>query len=302
MPSKKLSLMTTQVHQNQRLDHLLAEWLPIALRQSISKAKVRKLIVAGAVYLNGRRVRIASKNLVPNARIEVYVDLHKLYSTDKDQDLDFVMTKSAILYEDEYLIAINKPPGLPTQPTVDEARENLFLAVKKFLAAREKVDLPKIYLGLHHRLDRDTSGVILFTKRKEANPGIATEFSSHLAEKTYQALAISDPSFCDGNCVKSWSVKNFLGRCSTSQLQKNSKKARFGSVRSGGDFAQTDFKLLGSKLFENHKSIILIQAKPKTGRTHQIRVHLSEAGHPILGDAFYGGPTEFAGEKIPRIM
>src|ERR1700722_8393099 len=121
MPPKKFSLKTTQQHQQQRLDQVLADWLPKALNQTVSKAKVRKLIVAGAVYLNGKRVRIASKELLPHAKIDVYVDLNRLNS-DLVKDIPFIMSSSQILFEDEYLIAVDKPPGLPTQPTLDEAR------------------------------------------------------------------------------------------------------------------------------------------------------------------------------------
>ena len=141
------------------------------------------MIVAGAVYLNGRRVRIASKELMPNATIDVYVDLNKLHSDSTQRDRAFVMTEDRILFEDPYLIVVNKPPGLPTQPTLDEARENLFTAVKKFLAQRSGKSVTDTYLGLHHRLDRDTSGVILLTKSTEANPGVAELFLfSHCRE------------------------------------------------------------------------------------------------------------------------
>ena len=156
---KKLQFKATPAERGMRLDQLLAQWLPQALEREVSKAKARKLVVAGAVYLNGSRVRIASKEIFPGARIEVYVDEQKLFESDgRAQDRPFVLTASQLLYEDEYLIAVDKPPGLPTQPTLDEARVNLFAALKKFLAQRDS--RPDAYVGLHHRLDRDTSGVI----------------------------------------------------------------------------------------------------------------------------------------------
>jgi RluA family pseudouridine synthase len=291
MPLKKLAIKTTSTHKGKRLDQVLAEWLPQALARPVSKAKVRKLIVAG--------VRIASKIIQLNARIEAFIDLKKLDSDATSKDRPFEMADSHILYEDDWLIAVNKPPGLPTQSTLDEARVNLFAVTKRFLDQRAK-KMPAnganevrstIYLGLHHRLDRDTSGVVLFTKSKDANAGVAELFSKHLAQKTYQALT-HKPKVIPGSKPhalpgKEWTVKNYLGRA---QGAKGAgKRSRFKSVHSGGDFAQTNFKCI-----EETAGGLWVEAKPKTGRTHQIRVHLAELGMPILGDDFYGNQDSVA--------
>src|SRR4051812_23965719 len=105
MAPRKLALKTTEAHRGQRLDQVLADWLPQALGQPVSKAKVRKLVVAGAVYLNGKRVRIASKPILPNARVEAFVDAARLFSDERAKDAAFRMTAAHILYEDEFLIA-----------------------------------------------------------------------------------------------------------------------------------------------------------------------------------------------------
>jgi RluA family pseudouridine synthase len=283
---KRYTLKTKLEQRGGRLDAVLAEWLPQALSQPVSKGKARKLIVAGAVYLNGKRVRIASKELMPNATVDVYVDTRKLFESDgRAQDKPFEMTAERVLFEDAFIIAVNKPPGLPTQPTLDEARVNLFAAVKQFLAKRDGVVQP--YLALHHRLDRDTSGVILFAKAKEANAGVARMFSEHLARKTYNAIVQLDAGV---QLPAEWDVRNHLGK-----VPGRGKQAKYGAVRSGGDTAQTDFRLienLGGKA-------AWVEARPLTGRTHQIRVHLSEDGLPILGDDLYGkGSSTVA----PRLM
>ncbi len=282
MALKKLSIKIGPSQRDQRLDQVLAEWLPEALTRPVSKAKCRKLVVAGAVYLNGKRVRIASKTLLLNARIEVFVDPAKLFDDSRSKDLAFKMEGSQILFEDEWLIAVNKPSGLPTQPTLDDARENLFATIKKFLAERESN--PEFYVGLHHRLDRDTSGVVLFTKKKEANAATAALFSEHLAVKTYNALTLRpEPA----HVPEKWEIQNYLKR-------GPGKQAVQLSTRSGGDFAHTDFRLL-----EKCTGGLWVEAKPRTGRTHQIRVHLSESGLPILGDPLYG--KEVA-RSAPRTM
>lgn len=288
MAVKKLTLKATGAHRGMRLDQLLGIWLPEALGQPLSKAKARKLIVAGAVYLNGKRVRIASKEILPNARIEAFVDLQRLTEGEGTaRDVPFAMSPAHVLYEDEYLIAVDKPPGLPTQPTLDEARQNLFAAVKRFLAQRDgRVDP---YVGLHHRLDRDTSGVVLLTKKPEANAGVAELFAGRKAQKTYWALTSApEPSLRD--LRPSWSVRDFLAKAPS-----GGKKNRWQSVRSGGDPAHTDFRVI-----ERFSRGLWIEAMPRTGRTHQIRVHLSEYGLPILGDATYGPKSSTA--LAPRLM
>lgn len=181
-------------------------------------------------------------------------------------------TPSRILFEDEWLIAVDKPAGLPTQPTLDPSRPSVLSVLKSYM---QKRDGREPYLGLHHRLDRDTSGVVLFTKNPKANAGVGALFADKTAQKTYQALAVLGTGF-----PATWEVKNYLGI-----VGRVGKASKFGAVRSGGDPAHTTFLEL-----ERYHDVALIEAMPHTGRTHQIRVHLTECGHPILGDEFYAGP------------
>lgn len=276
MGLRKFSFIISKDMAGWRLDQVLATLIPAALGETLSKAKIRKLIIAGAVYLNRNRTRIASKLLLANAQIEVYIDLAKLKNDDAStKDSKFTMSKERILFEDEFLIIVNKPPKLPTQPTIDEARNNLYDAVKDFLASRDQIKQP--YLGIHQRLDRDTSGVILFTKNPLANKGLAQAFAEHQISKVYQAI-VSHPK--NNLPTNNWSVTNYLGRVRSNK----GKQAKYMAVSDGGDFAHTDFSLL-----ETHRDLLLVEARPKTGRTHQIRVHLAELGMPIIGDSLYGG-------------
>jgi RluA family pseudouridine synthase len=187
------------------------------------------------------------------------------------------------------LIVIDKPAGLPTQPTLDASRPSAFSELKAFLQSRDGAEP---YLGLQHRLDRDTSGVLLFTKDPKANAGVGALFSEKTAQKTYQALSVSGPGMPDA-----WELKNYLGI-----VGKVGKASKYGSVRSGGDPAQTAFRVL-----ERFAGAALVEAQPRTGRTHQIRVHLAASGAPILGDELYGGPLSLrlssgAPLRAPRIL
>ena len=284
MAITKLKLIATSAHASKRLNEALADWLTGELGRPVSKAKSRKLIIAGAIYLNKRRVTIPSQDVSPGAVIEAHVDAAKLFEDSTSRDRHFELTGERILFEDEDLIFIDKPPGLPTHPTLDAARDSLFAAVSRFLGKRQGIVKP--YLGVHHRLDRDTSGVVLFTKSNRANAAVAKSFSDHRIVKTYHAITVSR-----ADVKLEWTIKNYLGKAST-----KSKRSRYAAVRTGGDLAETSFRVMA-----NHPRGVWVEAIPRTGRTHQIRVHLSEYGLPILGDELYG--ERMNSDKLaPRLM
>jgi len=186
-----------------------------------------------------------------------------------------------ILYEDDILVIADKPAGLPTQATLDKRRPHTYGILQKQLQENH----PGAYLALHHRLDKDTSGVLLFCKDARYNQRISEMFKKHEFEKIYWALTQS------GKCPGQWQVKDHLAE----EAAPRSQRRRMHSVRSGGLLAITDFRKLETK-----KKGLLIEAKPRTGRMHQIRVHLAEAGLPILGDDLYNTPE--GAKKAPRMM
>lgn len=184
------------------------------------------------------------------------------------------MMEIPVLYEDEYFLAVNKPPGLPSQATLDTQRSHLF------------GELQKKYPGiaLHHRLDKDTSGVMLFAKVKEANIPLAEMFQKHKIQKTY--LCLTAPKIQKSP----FHVKNYLAPFSKSRKERS----RMILVHKGGQAAETDFKIL-----ESYSLGHLIEARPLTGRMHQIRVHLSSRGLGIFGDDLYSSPVK---PVAPRLM
>ncbi|MGE3973760.1 MAG: RluA family pseudouridine synthase [Bdellovibrionales bacterium] len=278
MSSQHIKFQVTKDHVGKRLDHYLAEVLPAKMGVDLSRSKIRQLIIAGGVYLNKQRVRIASKELRIGAIVETRVDLKKLQSTSPARNKIFELTEEGILYEDSEIIVVNKPSGLPTQPTLDEARDHLFASVKRFLAKR---DGHESYVGLHHRLDYETSGIVLFTKKQSANKWVSDLFRDREIQKTYHALTVL------GGDKTEWEVENHLARAK----KGTGKVQHMIEVTSGGDYAHTLFQILTSTA-KYH----LVEAQPQTGRTHQIRVHLQQSGLPIVGDVLYGGP------KSERVM
>lgn len=245
----------------------------------LSKTQARKLIVVGAVRVDGRWVRQPGRPLPAKARVEVLIQPRALARAELRADRPFVVTAKAVLFEDDALIAVDKPPGLPTQPTVDASRPSLVSAVKTYLG-------PGAYLGVHQRLDRDTSGVVLFAKDARANPGLARAFSERGVVKVYVALT------CRGR-VDHGEPWQAAGRLSSTE----GKPPRVRVVARGGLPATSQFRVL-----KRLPQAWLVEARPLTGRKHQIRVHLAACGLAILGDALYGGPAQLAGVRVPRVM
>jgi RluA family pseudouridine synthase len=273
-----------------RLDLFLFEWLPHASGLPLTKRQIRMLIVAGAVYVNLHRNKSSASPIYTGAMIEVYFDEEKINQDQPTRMMETRFDADLIVYEDEYLIIVNKPSGLPTQPTVDPNRANLFDLLKRMLAHRDKNSTP--YVGLHHRLDKDTSGLVLFTKKEQANKGVSELFLKHKIQKTYQCICWRSPNARSLKPGEEFRIENYLGKVSDS-----GGRAKFGEVRSGGDLAITDFMTL-----EVFRDMYWLRARPKTGRTHQIRVHTSEALMPIVGDSLYFPEKLAVFLSAPRLM
>lgn len=177
-----------------------------------------------------------------------------------------------ILFENDDLIAIDKPAGLLSHASVDRSRPDAIRALAKRLSARDGA-VPKI--ALLHRLDRDTSGVLLFSKNPANNERYAALFRGRGFEKTYLGVVRGRPKDAE------WRIENHLAP----EPATASKTPRTVAVQSGGDKAITEFRVLSS-----HKGLSLVLARPLTGRRHQIRAHLQQSRYPLVGDRLYGGP------------
>lgn len=178
-----------------------------------------------------------------------------------------------VLYEDADLVVVDKPHGAPTHAPDTGRVDDAVCRLKAFLAERGESDL---YLGIHQRLDRDTSGVLLFTRRREANPAVAREFEGRLVRKTYVACAAKAP-----------------GRGKEGVLEHRLVPGEDGAMRalpkgaSRGQPAVTRWRVLQAG---PRGERVLLELTPETGRTHQIRAQLAAVGAPIAGDPIYGGP------------
>jgi len=258
---KSLQFKVEKATDDPRLDKIIPLHLP-----EISRSQARALIENGSVYVDKKRCHKNAKTVNHGQQIQIHIS-KKPAAAKQDSE------NPSIVFESADWIVVNKPPFLPTHETLDTSRYHLALWIQETLAKREKKDKKEIYLGIHHRLDRDTSGIILFSKRKEANIALAHAFQEREVEKTYLAL-------CQGKLEGPRTIKSFMGND-----PKNKRK--HCSVKSGGRYAETLIRPVEEKTISG-KVYSLVEASPKTGRTHQIRVHLSENSLPILGDETYG--------------
>lgn len=268
---KTLDFVVKELPDDPRLDKII----PLHQKE-ISRSQSRKLIEGGSVYVNQKRCHMNGKVLKRGDKIRIQI-------SEKEPEELSPLEAARVIFENQDWIVVNKPPFLPSHATIDSSRFHLVLALQEFIAKRDKKKPQDVYLGIHHRLDRDTSGLILFTKRKEANAAVAQAFQERTVEKTYLAL-------CQGSLAQPTVIKSFLGPSARNKRQ-------FASVKKGGKYAETDVQSVGEKTHLG-RAYSLIQAKPKTGRTHQIRVHLAENDLPILGDATYGVEHP----QAPRVM
>ena len=223
----------------------------------ISKSEARRIIDRGGCAVNSSMVRVASRAIKAGDVIEVGL-------MEQGRFEELVLPPEALLYEDGELIAVNKPAGINTQRTPYQLKGTLEYWVSEYFRKQGSNEPCRVI----HRLDRGTSGVMLFPRHKRAAAWLSARFHDNLIEKCYWALVGGRPA------QDSWTVDSAIGKVGS---------ARYGLVPEGRS-AVTAFRLLAS-----NDRYSLVEARPHTGRTHQIRVHLESSGLPIVGDATYGG-------------
>jgi 23S rRNA pseudouridine1911/1915/1917 synthase len=235
-----------------RLDVLLAERIP-----ELSRRRARVLIEAGAVSVDARRVLVQSRSVAPGQEIVCHLQSFRFPRS-------AALEPSAVLHEDPSLVAIEKASGVPSHPTFARKVGTALQMTEELLRARAGSKVP---LWPLHRLDTDTSGVLLFAKTQAAARAVNQNFARRRVRKRYVALVVGMPSPESGEIALA---------------------IREGHLRSDvacdGKEAVTRYRTL-----ERLGDAALLELEPLTGRMHQLRVHLAAIGHAILGDRKYGG-------------
>jgi 23S rRNA (cytosine1962-C5)-methyltransferase len=201
-----------------------------------------------------------------------------------------------ILYEDDDLIAVHKPAGVSSQAAQPDRPDDLVTRLRSFLAEREGKDLASIYLGVHQRLDRDTSGVVLFTKRQEANAGLAVQLEQHKAKKRYLAGVTGWPKGRRDATLDDDLAKGEGGLMIVVPRRPRGQERRRGPAPAPRRPREGQRAVTHVSMRSQHGERALLDLVLETGRTHQARVQLANVGAPIAGDVLYrGGPA-------PRLM
>lgn len=229
----------------------------VSVLAGISKGEARRIIDRGGCALNQGMVRVASRVVKEGDQLIIGI-------MQPGEFRDLVLGGESIVYQDQDLLAVHKPSGIASQRTPYQLKGTLeYWIAEEF--ARQGIKEP---VRVVHRLDRGTSGLMLFPKHRQAAAWLSDLFKHGQIQKRYLALVSGQPA------ARAWVSDGPIGKLGTS---------RWGVIP-GGRPARTEFRLLATS-----KEMSLVEAAPKTGRTHQIRVHLAAEGLPIIGDNTYGG-------------
>ncbi len=243
--------------ENIRLDKFLAEKL-----SNLSRTSIQYSIKSNLVTINNKPAKASIKINIGDV-VECIFENKQKNNTILPQDIPL-----DILFEDNHIIVINKPAGLVVHP--GNGNKDGTLANALAYHYRELSDISELRPGIIHRLDKDTSGVIIVAKTNNAHIKIANQFSNKEIKKTYYALVW-------GKIPDEGVVEGLIKR-------DNFNRTRFKMSDRTGKLSKTKYSV--EKYFE---PISIVKLKPETGRTHQLRVHLSSIGHPIFSDDQYSG-------------
>jgi 23S rRNA pseudouridine1911/1915/1917 synthase len=250
----------------------------VARLSDISRSQAQRLIEEGAVTQNGRPRRKAGERLDGNETLRVLLPA-PVAATPQPESIPL-----DIVYEDAHLIVVNKPAGMPVHPGPGHSGRTLVNALLAHCP-----DLPGIggvqRPGIVHRLDKDTSGLIVAAKDERTHKGLAAQLKNRQVKKAYLALVtgrVEPPEAL---------IDAPIGRDPNNRRRMMVSPVTNSGRATAGRDAQTSYRVR-----EHLSGFTLVEASPATGRTHQIRVHLASIGHPVVGDVVYGKPSPL----VPR--
>ena len=255
-------------HGAGRLDRALVEALGVkktAQSQNLSRARVQQLIKDGQITCGGKPICDPNHKAREGEAYVITVPPPEP-ATPKAQALPL-----AIVYEDADLLVINKQPGMVVHPAVGNREGTLVNALLAHCGSSLSGIGGVARPGIVHRLDKDTSGLMVVAKHDAAHQGLSRQFADHSLSRVYQALVWGFPSPAAGH------IEGAIGR-------HHRARQKMAVVARGGKPALTHYKVLES--FGTVTS--LVECRLETGRTHQIRVHMAHIKHPVVGDPVYG--------------
>lgn len=239
--------------QGMRLDHFLARCFP-----HISRVALRRATAEGRIRVNGQRSR---SNYRLRAGDTVTIEINDVPSPGLIPE----PIPLSVLFEDEHLLVVDKPAGMVVHPTRNVTSGTLMNALSFYLQSQHPPSRP----GLVHRLDRETSGLVVVAKTEQAHRVLAKHFRERRVSKYYLALVCGTVAEDTFDII--WPIGWVADRYPHWQVMETGRHA-----------------LTTVRVCERLAGFTLVEVEPKTGRTHQIRIHLAACGHPVVGDRLYG--------------
>lgn len=266
-------VITGVVEDGPRLDKALAA------ASGLSRERVKALIGEGKVSLDGKPVRQASAKSAGGAfAIEVPAPADA-----KAAPQDIALT---VVYEDEHLLVVDKPAGMVVHPAAGNPDGTLVNALLHHCRGKLSGIGGVARPGIVHRIDKGTSGLLVVAKSDVAHEGLARQFADHSIERVYLAVCNGRPNPPSGT------IATRIGRSDANRK----KMAVLPKDSSRGKHAITHYRTL-----RELEGCSLVECRLETGRTHQVRVHLSSIGHALLGDSVYGRPNSRVREVLQRL-
>ena len=251
----------------------------------LSRSQIQRLIETGEIQVNGKTIRPKDK-IILGAKIEVNL------KSPTEITLEPEAIPLQILFEDPYLIVVNKQPGLTVHPSLTQKSGTLVHALLHHVKDLSGIG-GKLRPGIVHRIDKNTSGALVVTKTDQAHAGLSKLFAEHKIERRYWAIVYGAPNWDDP-----------IRFISTLGRNPNDRKKMAVNVEDGRKAVSYFKRLKSYGLPSKTPFASLVEAKLETGRTHQVRAHLNHLNHSLLGDPVYGTPQEHQPKwkSLPRTI
>lgn len=258
-----------------RIDKFLADKIA-----NISRNRIQDAADAGNILVNGKAVK-SNYKVKPNDQISIVLSYPPINIEIIPQDIPI-----KILYEDSEIIVVDKQPGLVVHPGVGNFDGTLLNAIAFHLKDNPAFDPNDANVGLVHRIDKDTSGILLLAKTPDAKTKLSKQFFEKTTQRTYNALVWGNVKEDEGTI--------------TGDLGRDPRDRMLFTVFPEGENPLAKHAVTHYKVLERFGYVSLVECRLETGRTHQIRVHMKSIGHPIFNDERYGGNEILKGNRTAK--
>ena len=259
-----------------RIDKYLSEHIP-----GTSRNRIQQAAEAGNILVNAQPVA-SNYKVKPLDLVQVMLDHEPIDFTIQPENIPL-----EVVYEDEDVLVINKPAGLVVHPGHGNYEHTLLNALAYyFQQTQEHLDINNPEIGLVHRIDKDTSGLLLIAKTPEAKTNLGKQFFDHTTERTYNALV--------------WGTFNEESGTITGALARDTRDRTIYRIYDLEENPNAKEAITHWRVMERFPYVTLVECRLETGRTHQIRVHMKSIGHPLFADEKYGGMEILKGLRTQK--